>query len=140
VLSANAALAGAFQHRPRSDTAGDDHGLRHTEKGGGERQPRRRAARRRAAPGALGPDRVIGVFGIGGLGGYAVQYAKILGSGATIVAFARNSDKLAIAKDYGADHVIAIKGKSSADISKELNQATGRFDLDAIIDCAGARR
>jgi alcohol dehydrogenase, propanol-preferring len=78
------------------------------------------------------------VFGIGGLGGYAVQYAKILGSGATIVAFARNRDKLAIAKDYGADHVIAIKGKSSADISKELNQATGRFDLDAIIDCAGA--
>jgi alcohol dehydrogenase, propanol-preferring len=78
------------------------------------------------------------VFGIGGLGGYAVQYAKILGSGATTVAFARNRDKLAIAKDYGADHVIAIKGKSSADISKELNQATGRFDLDAIIDCAGA--
>src|SRR6516162_6075777 len=88
--------------------------------------------------GALGPDRVIGVFGIGGLGGYAVQYAKILGSSATIVAFARNRDKLAIAKDYGADHVIAIKAKSSADISKELNQATGQSDLDAIIDCAGA--
>src|SRR5215468_1472841 len=88
--------------------------------------------------GALGPDRVIGVFGIGGLGGYAVQYAKILASGATVVAFARNLDKLAIAKDYGADYIIAIKGKSSADISKELNQATSRSDLDAIIDCAGA--
>jgi propanol-preferring alcohol dehydrogenase len=31
--------------------------------------------------GALGPDRVIGVFGVGGLGGYAVQYAKILAPG-----------------------------------------------------------
>src|SRR5262249_10776198 len=45
--------------------------------------------------GALTPDRVLGVFGIGGLGGYAVQYAKLLGSGAKVVAFARNPDKLA---------------------------------------------
>src|SRR5262245_62118233 len=41
--------------------------------------------------GALAPDRVLGVFGIGGLGAYAVQYAKLLGSGAKVVAFARNS-------------------------------------------------
>jgi len=88
--------------------------------------------------GALGPNRVIGVFGIGGLGSYGVQYAKLLGGGAKVVAFARNPDKLAIAKKYGADHVIAIKGKSSAEIAKELEKATGQPDLDAIIDCAGA--
>jgi propanol-preferring alcohol dehydrogenase len=87
---------------------------------------------------ALGPDRIIGILGIGGLGGYAVQYAKLLGGGATVVAFARNPDKLAVAKEYGADHIIAIKGKSSSDISKELKAATGQGDLDAIIDCAGA--
>src|SRR5262249_43977384 len=40
--------------------------------------------------GALGPGRVIGVLGIGGLGGYAVQYAQLLGGGAKVVAFARN--------------------------------------------------
>ena len=88
--------------------------------------------------GALGPNRVLGVFGIGGLGGYAVQYAKLLGGGATVVAFARNADKLAIAKEYGVDHAINIKGKSSTDIGKELSKATGQGDLDAIIDCAGA--
>ena len=88
--------------------------------------------------GALGPNRVVGVFGIGGLGGYAVQYAKLLGGGATVVAFARNSDKLAIAKQYEVDHVINIKGKSSTDVGKELSKATGQGDLDAIIDCAGA--
>ena len=88
--------------------------------------------------GALGPDRVLGVFGIGGLGGYAVQYAKLLGGGATVVAFARNPDKLAVAKEYGVDHVISIKGKSAADIAKELAKATGQADLDAIIDCTGA--
>ena len=88
--------------------------------------------------GALGPGRVLGVFGIGGLGGYAVQYAKLLGGGAKVVAFARNPDKLAIATDYGADHIISVKGKSSNDIAKELSKATGQGELDAIVDCAGA--
>ena len=60
--------------------------------------------------GALGPNRVFGVLGVGGLGGYAVQYAKLLGGGATIVAFDRNPDNLAIAKEDGADHIISIKG------------------------------
>jgi alcohol dehydrogenase, propanol-preferring len=88
--------------------------------------------------GALAPDRVVGVFGVGGVGGYAVQYAKLLGSGAKVVAFGRNPDKLNIARKYGADHVISVKGKSSADIAKELNETTGQKDLDAIMDCAGA--
>ena len=88
--------------------------------------------------GGLGPDRVIGVFGIGGLGAYAVQYAKLLGAGGPVVAFARNPEKLAIAKRYGADHMIDIKGKSASDVGKELKKATGQDKLDAIIDCAGA--
>jgi alcohol dehydrogenase, propanol-preferring len=88
--------------------------------------------------GALGPDRLLGVFGVGGLGGYAIQYAKLLGSGAKVIAFGRNADKLKIASQHGADHVIAVKGKSSAEIAGELDQALGQKDLDAIMDCAGA--
>ncbi|WED42682.1 NAD(P)-dependent alcohol dehydrogenase [Legionella cardiaca] len=88
--------------------------------------------------GALGPNRVLGVLGVGGLGTYAVQYAKLLGGGATIVAFARHPDKIAIAQKYGADHVINTRGKSLEDIRKELQKATGQSDLDAVIDCAGA--
>src|SRR6516162_6274133 len=63
--------------------------------------------------GALGPNRVFGVFGVGGVGEYAVQYAKLLGSGAKVVAIDRNDDKLNIARQYGADYVINDKGKSS---------------------------
>lgn len=88
--------------------------------------------------GVLGPGRVLGVFGIGGLGAYAVQYAKLLGSGATVVAFARNPEKLVIAKEDGADHVVSIKNKTAGDVAKELNKATSQEHLDAIIDCAGA--
>jgi propanol-preferring alcohol dehydrogenase len=54
------------------------------------------------------------------------------------VAFARSAEKLAVAKDYGVDHVINVKGKSQADVGKELSKATGQSELDAIIDCAGA--
>jgi len=97
-----------------------------------------RALKKIRDAGGLGPDRVVGVFGIGGLGVYAVQYAKLLGAGATVVAFARNADKLAVAKDYGADHIISITGKSADDVSKELERATGQKKLDAIMDCAGA--
>ena len=88
--------------------------------------------------GALGPDRVLGVFGVGGLGGYAVQYAKLLGGGATVVAFARSADKLAVAAKYGADHVINVRSKAAPRVAAELDSAVGQRELDAIIDCVGA--
>jgi propanol-preferring alcohol dehydrogenase len=43
-----------------------------------------------------------------------VQYAKLLGSGATVVAFARNPEKLAVAKEDGADHIINMMNKTPA--------------------------
>src|SRR5262249_2576196 len=90
------------------------------------------------AAGVLGPDRVVGVFGASGLGSYAVQYAKLLGSGATVVVFARNDEKLAIAKERGADHAINTRGKSLSDLRSELARLTGKRKLDAVIDCVGA--
>lgn len=97
-----------------------------------------RGIKKLRSSGALGAGRVMGVFGIGGLGAYAVQYAKLLGGGATVVALARNSHKLAVAKEYGVDHAISIETKGAADIARELAAATGQPDLDAIIDCTGA--
>jgi propanol-preferring alcohol dehydrogenase len=88
--------------------------------------------------GALGPDRVLAVIGIGGLGAYAVQYAKLLSSGATVVAFGRNDEKLAVAQQYGADHVINTRGKSLDEIRQELWRATDHHEIDAAVDCAGA--
>jgi alcohol dehydrogenase, propanol-preferring len=62
-----------------------------------------RGIKKLRAAGVIGPDRVMAVFGASGLGSYAAQYAKLLSSGSTIVAFARNEEKLAIAKERGAD-------------------------------------
>jgi alcohol dehydrogenase, propanol-preferring len=97
-----------------------------------------RAIKKLRADAVLGPDRVVGVFGASGLGSYAVQYAKLLSAGATVVAFARNDEKLAIAKERGADATINTRGKSLADIRDELFKQSGVRRLDAAIDCVAA--
>ena len=97
-----------------------------------------RAIKKLRAAGVLGPDRVMGVFGASGLGSYAVQYAKLLSAGATVVVFARNDEKLAIAKERGADVAINTRGKLLTDIEEELFKLTGVRRLDAAIDCVAA--
>jgi alcohol dehydrogenase, propanol-preferring len=97
-----------------------------------------RAIKKLRAAGSLGPDRVVGVFGASGLGGYAVQYAKLLSAGATVVAFARNDEKLTIVKERGADVTINTRDKSLSDLHDELFKVTGTRKLDAAIDCVGA--
>ena len=47
---------------------------------------------------------LVAVFGIGGLGHLALQYAKI--AGASVVAVDVSDEKLALAKDLGADFVV----------------------------------
>ena len=51
------------------------------------------------------PGQWLGVFGVGGLGNLALQYAKNV-MGAKVVAFDINDDKLNFAKELGADAII----------------------------------
>jgi alcohol dehydrogenase, propanol-preferring len=88
--------------------------------------------------GKLGPDRTVAVTGIGGLGSYAVQYAKLLGGGATVVALARTDSTLEVAKENGADYGINVRDKSADAIQDELERLTGRRTIDAILDCVGS--
>lgn len=97
-----------------------------------------RGIKKLRAAGVLGPDRVMAIFGASGLGGYAVQYAKLLSAGALVVVFARSDEKLAIAKERGADFVINSRGKSLSDLQEELHRLTGSRKLDAALDCVGA--
>ena len=53
---------------------------------------------------AVGPTDLVAIFGVGGLGHLALQYAKI--AGATVVAVDLNDAKLAMATDLGADYTV----------------------------------
>jgi len=88
--------------------------------------------------GKLGAGRTVVVNGIGGLGSYGVQYARLLGGGATVVAFARSDEKLALATENGAHHTVNTRGKTPEEVQDSLEDLTGRRDVDAILDCAGA--
>ncbi|WP_433222369.1 NAD(P)-dependent alcohol dehydrogenase [Dactylosporangium sp. CS-047395] len=96
-----------------------------------------RGMKKLQAAGNLGAGRTVAVHGIGGLGSYGVQYAKLLGGGATVVALGRSHDKLAEAGKHGADHAINTRDKTAAQVQEELRRLTGRPDIDAILDCAG---
>lgn len=75
------------------------------------------------------PGQWLGVFGIGGLGNLALQYAKNV-MGAKIVAFDINDDKLAFAKELGADAIINSK---DVDPVAEVMKLTDNKGLDATV-------
>jgi propanol-preferring alcohol dehydrogenase len=65
----------------------------------------------------VGPSQLCAIFGVGGLGHLAVQYAKI--QGATVVAVDLDDDKLEMARELGADYVVnAAKQDPAAEIQK----------------------
>ncbi|KIP01781.1 hypothetical protein PHLGIDRAFT_112754 [Phlebiopsis gigantea 11061_1 CR5-6] len=59
-----------------------------------------------------GPGKKVGIVGIGGLGHYAVLFAKALG--AEVWAFTHSPDKMEDAKKLGADHVVDTNDKDFA--------------------------
>jgi propanol-preferring alcohol dehydrogenase len=75
---------------------------------------------------------LVAIFGIGGLGHLAVQYAKI--AGATVVAVDLVDEKLELAKKLGADYTVNGKAEDPVEAIKKLGGA------DAVVCVAvGAR-
>ncbi|HKV20261.1 MAG TPA: NAD(P)-dependent alcohol dehydrogenase [Mycobacterium sp.] len=97
-----------------------------------------RGMKKLVAAGKVGAGRTVVVNGIGGLGSYGVQYARLLSGGATVVAFARSDEKLALAKENGAHHGVNTRDKSAEQVADELERLTGRRDVDGWLDCAAA--
>jgi len=85
----------------------------------------------------LGPGKTIAIFGMGGLGFYAIQYAKILSAESSVLAFSRSEEKLDIARQEGANLVVSTRGKELDKIRNEINRATGRKEVDVVIDLTG---
>ena len=69
----------------------------------------------------VGPSDVIAVFGVGGLGHMAVQYARI--AGATVVAIDIHKDKLDMARQLGATHTIDATIDDPGIVLQELGGA-----------------
>lgn len=83
----------------------------------------------------LGPGKSIGIIGIGGLGSYGVQYAKLFGAGSTVIALDRNDEKLELASRCGADCLINIG--NSENIKEKIMELTTNRGLDLVLDTVG---
>lgn len=67
------------------------------------------------------PSDLVAIFGVGGLGHLALQYAKI--AGATVVAVDLLDEKLAMAKELGADYVVNARNQDPVEEIKKLGGA-----------------
>ncbi|GAB4009892.1 alcohol dehydrogenase AdhP [Nocardioides ultimimeridianus] len=67
------------------------------------------------------PGERVAVFGIGGLGHLAVQYARLVG--AEVIAVDVTSEKLAMARELGADHVVNARTEDPVAAIAELGGA-----------------
>jgi propanol-preferring alcohol dehydrogenase len=86
----------------------------------------------------LGPGKSVAVIGLGGLGFYGIQYAKILGQGSLVIGIDRNEKRV---QDIGnaklVDHALSISSHAP-DIREQVTKITGR-GVDIVVDCVGQR-
>ena len=73
------------------------------------------------------------VLGVGGLGSNAVQLGKAFG--ARVIAVTRSEAKLALARQLGADEVVAA---DRGDVVAEVRALTGGHGPDVVIQCVGS--
>jgi propanol-preferring alcohol dehydrogenase len=73
------------------------------------------------------PASLVAVFGIGGLGHLALQYAKIFG--ATVVAVDVVDEKLELARQLGADHTVNALTDDPVQAIKELGGADAAISV-----------
>lgn len=80
------------------------------------------------------PGTSVAVVGIGGLGSYGIQYARLFGPASTVIAIDRSEKKLDLAKKFGANRGFMI----SENLRTQVMEATGGRGVDLVLDCAGA--
>lgn len=82
-----------------------------------------------------GPGKTIAVVGDGAVGLCAVLAAKALGA-ETVIVFSRHEDRAALAREFGADVVIAERGDEGAAKVKEL---TGGYGAHGVCEAVGTQ-
>lgn len=89
-------------------------------------------------------DQSVAVFGVGGVGLSAVAAAVVAGAN-PIIAVDLDPDKLALARRFGATHVVDASRQDAVEAIRALTPVPGEFDLegapvagvDFALDCIG---
>ncbi|MCL4745112.1 MAG: zinc-binding dehydrogenase, partial [Burkholderiaceae bacterium] len=81
----------------------------------------------------LGEGQSVAIFGIGGIGLNAVQFASM--AGAEVIAVDMAQSKLELARSLGARHCVKA---NSLDVVAEIKRITGDLGPDATLECIGS--
>lgn len=88
-----------------------------------------------AVAAGVGEGSTVVVVGDGAVGLSAVLAAKRLGA-ATVIAMSRHTDRQDLAVRFGADHIVAERGKEGAALVRDL---LGGIGADAVLECVGTK-
>ena len=83
----------------------------------------------------LAAGETLVILGIGGLGSSAIQLGRIMG--ARVIAVTRSEARQQLARDLGADEVVAAGTDRTVETVREL---TGGYGADVVLQCAGDAR
>lgn len=86
--------------------------------------------------GNIRPGARVVVQGSGALGIFATAVSRLSGAG-QVITIGAPDERLELAKEFGADHVINIAG-GSADAPAQVMELTGGHGADIVLDLAGA--
>ncbi len=86
--------------------------------------------------GNVGRGDTVAVIGCGGVGSAAVAGARLAGA-RRIIAVDIDERKLNRAKGLGATDVVPVKGKSEDEVVAAIQELTGGFGADVVIDAVG---
>jgi threonine dehydrogenase-like Zn-dependent dehydrogenase len=88
-----------------------------------------------AVSAGVGPGSTVAVVGDGAVGLCAILSAKRLGA-TTIIAMSRHADRQAIAREFGATHIVEERGQAGIERVQEL---TGGIGADQVLECVGTK-
>ncbi|GGI46526.1 threonine dehydrogenase-like Zn-dependent dehydrogenase [Agromyces flavus] len=88
-----------------------------------------------AVSAGVGPGDSVAVVGDGAVGLCAIIAAKRLGA-TTIIAMSRHADRQALAREFGATHIVEERGDEGVAAVQDL---TGGIGADRVLECVGTK-
>ena len=85
--------------------------------------------------GAVGPGDTVLILGVGPMGLFSSQYAKLSGGKVILAGTAADAARLEIGRELGADCTVDVTQPDAVD---NIERFAGRSGIDVVLECSGA--
>jgi len=85
--------------------------------------------------GRVGPGDTVLILGVGPMGLFSTQYAKLSGAKVILGGTAADAARLAIGRELGADYTVDV---TQPDAVEDIKRFAGHGGIDVVLECSGA--